>query len=144
MRGQYGSEFHAFSKYDGSSLIEKRKRQIVSAINSQPDNYILNVNKTEYIEHLVSEFTIPPIEIHRDQLSASTHEAQIPAERHPNSYCVDSGKSYKRDVIKFHLPFTGDPQLLKVRPGPFPSPSPRITVEGDSICFVIIARAFIN
>ena len=64
MRGWYGSEFHAFSEYDGFSLIEKRKSQIVSAINSQPDNYILNVNKTEYIEHLVSEFTIPPIEIH--------------------------------------------------------------------------------
>jgi hypothetical protein len=137
MRGRYGGDFRAFSKYDGSSLIENRKRQIVSAINSQPDNYILNVNKTEYIEHLVSEFTIPPIKIHRDQLSASTYEAQIPAERHPNSYWVDSGKSYTRDVIKYHLPFTGDPQLLKVRPIPFSS-GPRIMVEGDSICFEII------
>jgi len=138
MRKRYGSEFHAFSEYDGFSLIEKRKSQIVSAITSQPDNYILNVNKTEYMEHLVSEFTIPPIKIHRDQLSASTHEAQIPAERHPFSYDVNAGKSYRRDVVKYHLPFTGDPQLLKVRPGPFPSPSARITVEGDSICFEIV------
>ena len=138
MRGRYGSEFHAFSEYDGSSLIEKRKGQIVSAITSQPDNYILNVNKTEYVEHLVSEFMIPPIEIHRDQLSASTYEAQIPAKIHPNSYNVDAGKSYKRNVIKFHLPFAGDAQLLKVRPGPLPSYSPRITVEGDDICFEII------
>jgi len=137
MRGWDGGEFHAFSKYDGSSLIEKRKRQIVSAINSQPDDYILNVNKTEYIEHLVSEFTIPPIEIHRDQISVSTYEAQIPAKIHPNSYDVDSGKSYKRDVMKFHLPFAGDPQLLKVRPRPFSS-GPRVSVEGDNICFGII------
>ena len=137
MRGQNGREFHAFSKYDGFSLIENRKNQVISAINSQPDNYILNVNKTEYVEHLVSEFTIPPIEIHRDQLSASTHEAQILGKIHPNSYLVDSGKSYKRNVIKYHLPFTGDPQLLKVKPIPFSS-GPRITVEGDSICFEII------
>lgn len=137
MRERCGSEFHAFSKYDGFSLIEKRKSQILSAINSQRDNYILNVNKTEYIEHLVSEFTIPPIKIHRDQLSVSTYEAQITAERHPFSYDVDAGKSYKRDVIKYHLPFTGDPQLLKVKPRPFSS-GPRITVEGDSICFEII------
>ena len=137
MRGRYSSEFHAFSDCDGFSLIEKRKSQILSAINSQPDNYILNVNKTEYIEHLVSEFMIPPIEIHGDQLSVSTHEAQIPAERYPNSYNVDPRKSYKRDIIKFHLPFTGDPQLLKVKPIPFSS-GPRITVEDDSICFEII------
>ncbi len=137
MRGRYSSEFHAFSDCDGFSLIEKQKSQILSAINSQPDNYVLNVNKTEYIEHLVSEFTIPPIEVHRDQLYASTHEAQIPAGRHPNSYDLDPRKSYKRDIIKFHLPFTGDPQLLKVKPMPFSS-GPRITVEDDSICFEII------
>ncbi len=72
MRGRYSSEFHAFSKYDCFSLIESRKSQILSAITSQSDNYILNVNKTEYMEYLISEFMIPPIEIHRDQLSALT------------------------------------------------------------------------
>ena len=101
MRGRYGSEFYAFSDYDSFSLIEKRKSQILSAINSQPDNYILNVNKIEYIEGLVSEFVIPPIEIHRDQLTVLPCEAQIPAEIHPNSYNVYPGKSYKRVVIKY-------------------------------------------
>jgi hypothetical protein len=137
MRGRYGAEFHAFSEYDGFSLIKNQKAQIVSDINSQPDNYILNVNKTEYIEHLVSKYTIQPIELHRDQLSASTYEAQIPAERHPHSYWVDSGESYTRDIIKFHLPFTGDPELLRVRASTYSS-APRITVEDNCICFGII------
>lgn len=137
MRKRHSSEFHAFSKYDGLSLIENRKSQMVSAITSQSDNYILNVNKTEYIEYLISEFTIPPIEIHRNQLSVSTYEAQIPAEIHPNSYNVYPGKSYKRVVIKYYLPFAGDPRLLEVKPLPFSS-GPRITVEEDSICFEII------
>lgn len=47
MRGGYGAEFHTFSEYDGFSLIENQKAQIVADINSQPDNYILNVNKTD-------------------------------------------------------------------------------------------------
>ncbi len=138
MRARYGAEFHAFSEYDGFSLIENQKAQVVSDINSQPDNYILNVNKTEFIEHLVSEYTMQPIELQREQLSVSTYEAQIPAERHPNTYWVDSGKSYARDIIKFHLPFTGDPQLLKVRASTFSSYAPRITVEDNCICFEII------
>lgn len=138
MRGGYGAEFHAFSEYDGFSLIENQKAQIVADINSQPDNYILNVNKTEYIEHLVSTYTIQPIELHKDQLSASTHEAQIPAERHPHTYWVDSGEAYTRDIIKFHLPFTGDPQLLKARASTFSLSAPRITMEDNCICFKII------
>jgi hypothetical protein len=131
-------EFHAFSEYDGFSLIENQRGQIVSEINSQPDNYILNVNKKEYIDHLVSKYTIPPIELHREQLSASAYEAQIPAERHPSLYWVESGKSYARDVIKFHLPFTGDPQLLKVRASTYSLSARRITVEDNCICFEII------
>lgn len=138
MRGRYGAEFHAFSEYDGFSLIENQKAQIVADINSQPDNYILNVNKIEYVEYLVSKYTIQPIELHRDQLSASTYEAQIPAERHPHSYWVDSGESYSRDVIKYHLPFTGDPQLLRVRASTYSLSAPRITVEDNCICFEII------
>jgi hypothetical protein len=42
VRGRYGNKFHAFSEYDGFSLIEGQKNKIVSDINSQPDSYILN------------------------------------------------------------------------------------------------------
>jgi len=129
MRGRMGNEFLAFSEYDGFSVIENQKQSVSSAINSQPDDYILNVNKEEYIAHIVSEFTITPLEIHEDQLTASTYEAQIPAERHPSDYYVHSGKSYPKDVIKYHLPFTGDPQLLKVRASSYTLSSPRITIE---------------
>lgn len=138
MRGRSGNEFHAFSDYDGFSVIENQKQRIVATINSQPDNYILNVNREEYIQHLVSEFTIHPLEIHKDQISASTYEAQIPAEHHPSSYYVHSGKSYPKDVIKYHLPFTGDPELLKVRASTYTFSPPRITVEDGCICFEIV------
>ena len=138
MRGRRGNEFHAFSDYDGFSVVENQKQRIASTIKSQPDDYILNVNKEEYIQHLVSEFTIPPLEIHRDQLSASTYEAQIPAEHHPSSYYVHSGKSYPKDVIKYHLPFMGDPELLKVRASTHSLSPPRITIEDGCICFEIV------
>ena len=138
MRGRNGNGFHAFSEYDGFSMIDGQKKQIVSAINSQTDDYILNVNKTEYIEHLVSKYTISPIEIHRDQLTVSTYEKQIPAEMFPFNYHVREGKTYPKDVIKFHLPFTGDPQLLKVRASAYSLSAPMITVEADCICFEIV------
>jgi hypothetical protein len=138
MRGRYGNGFHAFSEYDGFSMIDSKKKQIVSEINSQTDDYILNVNKTEYIEHLVSKYIISPVEIHRDQLTASTYEKQIPAEMLPFGYHVLEGETYPKDVIKYHLPFTGDPQLLKVRASTYSLSAPLITVESDCICFEII------
>jgi len=138
MRGRRGSEFLAFSEYDGFSVIENQKQRVASAIISQLDDYILNVNKEEYIAHLVSEYTITPLEIYTEQLTASTYEAQIPAEHHPWDYNVYSGKSYPKDVIKYHLPFAGDPELLKVRASSHTLSPPRITIEDGCICFEIV------
>lgn len=138
MRSNQREGFHAFSEYDGYSLIEGQRSAIGGAIKAEKDDYILNVNREEYIQHLVEEFSIPPIDIYKDKLTVSTHEEMIPAERHPISYMTSRGGSYARDVLVFHLPFSGDPQLLKVRASTFSMSAPLVHVEGGCICFRIV------
>lgn len=138
MRRYQRDGFHAFSECDGFSVIDQRKKSINSTIDSQQEDYILNVNKEEYIQHLVYQIQIEPIEIHREQLTVSTHEEQIPAESHPSSYFMDSGGSFSRDVLTFHLPFSGDRELLKVRASTYSMSSPLITIEDSCICFKIV------
>jgi len=132
-------KFHAFCNNDSFSVIENQKQQIISEIKSQKDEYILNVNKTEYIKYLISKYRIEPIVINNDQLSVSTYEALVPAKYHPvSSYFVDAGRGYRRVIIKYHLPFTGDSDLLKVRASTYTLSSPLITIEDGCICFEII------
>lgn len=138
MRTYRRDGFHAFSEYDGYSMLEKQKSAITQAIKGQNDDYILNVNKEEYIQHLISKFRIDPIKIYRDRLSVSSHEEQVPAEMNPNDYFMDRGSSYARDVIQFHLPFSGDQQLLKVKASTYSMSPPLITLENNFICFKII------
>jgi len=138
MRYSSYNKFHAFSGKDSFSVIENQKQRIISEIQSQKDNYILNVNRTEYINYLISKYRIAPIKIHNDRLSVSTYEAMIPAEYHPVTYFVRAGKYYKRDIIKYHLPFTGESELLKVRASTYTLSSPLIMIEDGCICFEII------
>ena len=138
MRGYRREGFHAFSEYDGFSMFENQKAALDQAIKRQADDYILNVNREEYLQHLIGEFSIEPIEIHRDDLSVSTHEEMIPAEMHPGDYFMDRGGSYPRDVLVFHLPFSGDPQLLKVRASTYSMSAPFINVEQGCITFRMI------
>lgn len=138
MRGYRREGFHAFSEYDGFSMFENQKAALDQAIKRQADDYILNVNREEYLQHLIGEFSIEPIEIHRDGLSVSTHEEMIPAEMHPRDYFMDRGGSYPRDVLVFHLPFSGDPQLLKVRASTYSMSAPLINVEQGCITFRMI------
>ena len=85
-------KFHAFCDNDSFSVIENQKQRIISEIQSQKDDYILNVNKTEYIDYLISRYRIKPIKIHNDQLFVSLYEAMIPAEYHPATYFVKAVK----------------------------------------------------
>jgi hypothetical protein len=138
MRGYRREGFHAFSEYDGFSMFENQKAALDQSIKRQADDYILNVNREEYLQHLIGEFSIEPIEIHRDGLSVSTHEEMVPAEMHPRDYSMDRGGSYPRDVLVFHLPFTGDSNLLKVRASSYSMSAPFINVEQGCITFRMI------
>lgn len=138
MSGFRGEGFVAFSEYDIFSVIENQKNNLANHITNQSDDYILNVNKTEFIEHLVGTFSIEPLEIHTDELNVSTEERMIPAERHPQSYYVHAGKSYPKDVFTFHLPFTGETKLLKVRASTYSMSLPRIDVDRNEITFELI------
>lgn len=130
--------FHAFSKYDSSELFIESRRSIKSEINSQNEDYLLNVNKEDYIQHLIAKHQINPIEIHREQFSVSSHEELIPAEMHPRSYTMSHGSFFPRDVLTFHLPFTGNSNFLNIRASTYSTFSPLITVENNCICFKII------
>ncbi len=105
-------------------VFETSKQSIKQQIEHESEDYILNVNQTEYCEHLASQYIIEFPELHFDQLSADSYEKDIPAERFPMSFHVYAGKTYKKDIVRFHIPYTGDISLLKYRP------SSRFTLSG--------------
>ncbi len=94
----------------------ERSRLAVKTIDSETEDYILNANQTEYCEHLREKFLIDTPELHFEDVTIDSKETDIPAERFPGIYHVISGKKYKRDVVSFHVPYTGDINLLRYRP----------------------------
>lgn len=121
-----------------SDFLEASKSNILSSIDSEKDDYILNVNESDYIAHKLSEATIEPLEIHEDQIYASSSERMISAEQFPRSFHVYSGKSYKKDVIKFHVPISGNVQLLHCVPSSQIMWTMDIEVNRNEFCFEII------
>lgn len=105
-------------------VFETSKQSIKQQINNESEDYILNVNHTEYCEYLASQYIIEFPELHFDQVSADSYEKDIPAERFPMSFHVYAGKTYKKDIVRFHIPYSGDVCLLKYRP------SSRFTLSG--------------
>jgi hypothetical protein len=76
------------------------------------------VNPTDYVNHLVSSFSIDPLILHFDHVEASSREEMIPAEYFPFGHNVYEGKSYPKPVITYHIPVSGDSELLQCIPNP--------------------------
>ncbi len=127
-----------FAERELRDFLEAAKANAARSIESEKDDYILNVNEDDYIAHRVSEAIVDNLEIHVDDIYASSSEQMIPAEYFPSSFYVHQGKSYKKDVIKFHVPISGNVELIHCMPSSRIMWSMEVEVSRDEFCFEII------
>ena len=137
MHKRYGT-IQIFAEGELRNYFDQVLSAVTGSISNEKDDYILNVNEEDYISHKVSEAQIDLIEIHEDKIYASSSEQMIPAEYFPSSFNVYSGKSYKKDVIKFHIPFSGNADHLKLMPSSRILWSMDVEIAQNEFCFEII------
>ena len=127
-----------FSEQELTHYLENIYSLVKIEIDGDPENYILNVNETDYIEHLRSVYSVNNIEFHKDAIYASSEEADIPANLFPPGFSVRMGKHYKKNVIKYHLPYSGNAILLGCLPNPHLAWSIPVHIENSEVQFDII------
>ncbi len=109
----YQRTFKVFHDYKLSDYLGGITNHIQSLIGNKSEDYILNVNETEYINSLVDEYTVTPININFEKMFITDYEKKIPAEDFPRDIIVHEGKSSPRQAIVYHLPYTGNQYLLE-------------------------------
>lgn len=107
-------------------------KSIDSEIESTSENYILTVSEEQYSEYLINEYTIEKPEIHFSEVYADSYEKEISAEDYPSRFDVHRGEKYKKPVIQFFVPITGNSEVLKYFPG-----LNTITIGGGSTNFEV-------
>jgi hypothetical protein len=110
------------------------------AVKGEPKSRLLNVNESEYVEYLVQEYRVEPLVFHWDGCYVTDREEQIPAERFPNAFFLDAdpGTMYPRQVVTYHIPFSGERDLLRLRPSARIGWSGNIMVTSGSVSFDVI------
>ena len=124
-----------FSKGRISEIFQRAFDGIQTTIDNETENYILNANETEYAEHLESRHKLDIPELHFDQVNADSYEAEIPAEYFPMTFNVYVGKKYKKEIIQFFIPCSGNVNLLAYSPANVISigGGGHFEIKGDSI-----------
>lgn len=112
----YGKTIRIFAERDLYQELRRREQQIKSEVERQPDNYILNVNETEYVNSLVNQYKVEPVVFQFDKVTVDTYEKSFPLRGERALLSMSEGGEIKHDVYRFHVPFIGDSWLLSCKP----------------------------
>ncbi|SHN66614.1 hypothetical protein [Desulfovibrio litoralis] len=127
-----------FYEIELSEYLNSNRASILKSIEDETKDYILNVNELDYVKHMLDRAKIDPLEIHTDQITVSSSEKMIPAEDYPYNFHVELGKSYKKTVFKFYVPFSGDKNLLRCKPSSWIDWYINVEVINNEFTFEII------
>lgn len=127
-----------FYENDLRQYLENNLLKVVSSIESETDDYLLNVNESDYIKYKTDAATVDLVYINEKEIYATTSEQMIPAEYFRNSFFVEEGQTYKKVVIKFHVPFMGNKDLLWCTPSTRIMWTTKVELHNGEITFEII------
>lgn len=136
----YQRTFKVFREHELSGYFGGITNHIQLLIENKSEDYILNVNETEYINSLVDEYTVTPINIDFEKMFISDYEKQIPAEYFPKYLDVLEGKSYPKTAVIYHLPYTGNMSLLECSPTQeYLMWTTEVFLDKQCLCFEVVS-----
>ncbi len=109
-----------YSGKDFDEFARALSNEIVNEILSQSDTYILNVNVDDFANHLVQKYELDMPEIHFDNTTVDSVEREIPASMFPrfDFRFFDMNVKIRKQVIVYHIPYSGEINLLELTPNP--------------------------
>lgn len=133
-----GGERSIFGEHDLDDYLQDKVQQLQSQVESESEEYLVNVNEAEYIKHLVDKYAVNNLDLFPDRLEVKPYEKEIAIRQFPTGFNARGKSSYKRTVLKYYLPFEGDIILLECRPMPCLLWTTKITSEDNNVCFEIV------
>lgn len=138
---RYRQTFRMFYEGRLSEYLGQKCDEIQQTIQYKSEDYILNVNEVEYINYLVDKFTIDSINVDFERVFIDDpYEKDIPAEHFPPfRFSVRAGESYPKPATIYHLPYTGNEDLLRYAPSSYLSQGTEVFLDNQCFCFEVVS-----
>jgi hypothetical protein len=122
---------HLFLGGDMHSVTESQRQKARAAVDAITPAQMNAATDDELVTNVVSRFRIEPLVIHTDRAEAKHQESQTDVSQHLDRAVFDRGRPcmVKANQITVRIPFTGEPDLFKVRPTSFTLNPPRGRVQ---------------
>jgi hypothetical protein len=116
----------------------QKEKSLNTDIDSETDDYIRNIDEVSFIEYLFNKYSLNAPYLDFDNIAATTGKRMVKAEEFPYGYAVFSGRKYEVGTITYHIPCSGETDLLRYHTDNFYSNTPEVFIEDDCLCFELI------
>jgi hypothetical protein len=116
-----------------NDFLAQKRKALQNTIEHIKAEDFLKLDEMDLINDLVDKFKVDAPVIDFENISVSSYEKQIPAEHFPQGIYVHQGKSYLKQVVVYHLPFSGNGELFRFTPSHFMLWSPEVYIEDQNV-----------
>ncbi len=122
---------YLFRNYELSDIIDTQKRTIISKINNEENEYLVNINIEEYLEYLYATFKMNCPLIQENKIYYEQQEGEI--ERY-NQFYSEIGY-IDGVIINVYVPFIGNKDLFLAKANTWSTGVPRASIIDNNILF---------
>lgn len=100
-----------------SEALSYQLNQVSSKVDAILENQLLSISEDDLIEHIYSEMSIEPIELHEQAKEMEQHETKVDVSGDPMRGVFGRGPFYVAGVeVVVSIPYTGEYKLWELRP----------------------------
>jgi hypothetical protein len=134
-RGHHDGEY-LFHQYDLFSAVHAWKEGLKAAIEKADPNTLQNGNVDEAAQPFLSEFQAQVPELTEGAISVDVEEAQVDVTGDIHYGHFGPGKLHVPGIrASYFVPFTGDPDMFRVKPSRYSSLIPAAAIENNELRF---------
>lgn len=122
---------YLFRNYELSDIIDTQKITIISKINNEENEYLVNINIEEYLEYLYATFKMNCPLIQENKIYYEQQEGEI--ERY-NQFYSEIGY-IDGVIINVYVPFIGNKDLFLAKANTWSTGVPRASIIDNNILF---------
>ncbi len=134
---------YLFCNGDIFGVIEARKQQIEAHISGLERNHILSTSIEDLCKYIEDKYCFETPTLHMELAHVEQKEGMIEIYdtwRYARSHEQDGPIRLLGTIVSLTVPFTGDPQLFRVRPNPHTSILPMGDIEGNNLIITVSGK----
>lgn len=125
----YRTKIKAFAEVSSFSARDQFENNIKKHIEGETKEYILGVEEDDYIEYLISEYSVEPLKVYQE-----TERIEKPTVRKEKFTAYPRDYEYEKEVYYFNVyyNYSGSAVLFKIQPSRWTMTSYEIEVDDSS------------